>query len=74
MLKRDEIVEILKQARSIDCNCELFGAKKHKYQLNQPISISFVRALEENTVSFFRKITFDLLRKLVTEEPDPIME
>lgn len=47
MLKRDEIVEILKRARSIDSKCELFGTAKHKYQLNLPIRASFVRALEE---------------------------
>lgn len=47
MLKRDEITEILKQARRIDFKCELFGTKKHKYRLNPSISVSFVRALEE---------------------------
>lgn len=47
MLIRDEIVEILKQARAIDSQCELFGTTKHKYQLNPPIRTSFVRTLEE---------------------------
>ena len=47
MLKRDEIARILKQARSIDSKCGLFGSAKHKYQLNPPIRASFVRTLEE---------------------------
>ena len=47
MLKHDEIVKILEQARSIDSKYELFGTTKHKYQLNLPIRPSFVRALEE---------------------------
>ena len=47
MFKRGEIVEILKQARRIDFRCELFGTSKHKYQLNPPVSASFVRTLEE---------------------------
>lgn len=47
MLKREEIARILKWARSVDSQCELFGTAKHKYQLNPPIGTSFVRALEE---------------------------
>ena len=62
MLKRDEIVEILKQAKRVDSRYELFGAKKHKYQLNPPISTSFVRAIEEKyefslPEDYFRFIT-----------------
>lgn len=47
MLNRDEILAALKQARRMDLRRELFGADKHKYQLNLPIRASFVRALEE---------------------------
>lgn len=47
MFNRDAIVEILKQAKSIDSQYELFGTRKHKYQLNLPIRVSFVRSLEE---------------------------
>lgn len=47
MLKRNEILEILEKAKHIDSRYELFGADKHKYRLNPPISASFVRSLEE---------------------------
>lgn len=47
MLNSNEILEILERAKRIDSRYELFGADKHKYRLNPPISASFVRALEE---------------------------
>lgn len=47
MLKRDEILRILDQAHRIDPGCELFGASRHRYQLNPPANLSFVRRVEE---------------------------
>ena len=62
MLKRKEIIKILKQARKIDSEYEMFGASKHKYSLNPPIRESFVRGIEEKygfklPEDYFRFIT-----------------
>ncbi len=34
MWQREEIIEILNQARKIDPKCEVFGASRHQYKLN----------------------------------------
>lgn len=47
MLQRQTIIEILNQAHAIDTQYELFGANQHRYQLNPPLSASFVRETEE---------------------------
>lgn len=41
------VTGILEKAHQIDRNCELFGASKHKYRLNPPISETTVRKVEE---------------------------
>lgn len=45
--KREDIINILNQAQCIDSKYELFGASKHQYKLNPPISASFVHEVEE---------------------------
>jgi len=62
MWKREEVIELLKQAQRIDPKCEKFGAFGHQYKLNQPIQASFVRRVEERygftlPEDYFRFIT-----------------
>lgn len=62
MLNRNRIVKILDKARHTDSHYELFGAATHKYQLNPPISSSFVKMVEEKygftlPEDYFRFIT-----------------
>lgn len=62
MLRREEILVILDEARRLDEKCEMFGASKHRYVLNPPIRASFVRRVEERygfrlTEDYFRFIT-----------------
>lgn len=62
MLKREEILEILKQAKCIDSKFEIFGSAKHQYRLNPPLRASFVRRVEEKygfvlPEDYFRFIT-----------------
>lgn len=47
MLRLDTTLKILEQARRIDTDCEMFGAKAHRYRLNPPVAESFVREAEE---------------------------
>lgn len=47
MLRREEILAVLEEARRLDEECEMFGASKHRYVLNPPIRASFVRGVEE---------------------------
>lgn len=42
----NRIKEKLEQLSKLDRNLSLFGAEKHKYQLNPPISIDKVRQFE----------------------------
>ena len=46
-MNREEILETLKAAAEIDKDFKLFGASRHKYCLNAPVSAEFVRAAEE---------------------------
>jgi len=46
MLQRQAIIEILNRAHAIDTQYELFGAKRHCYQLNPPVAAAFVRETE----------------------------
>lgn len=62
MLRREEIEEILNQARSIDPDCVMFGASAHQYRLNPPIEKSFVEKIEKQygfqlPEDYFRFIT-----------------
>jgi len=45
--RQKEIYLILNKAASVDKNLQLFGAGKHKYSLNKPIDISYVRKAEQ---------------------------
>ncbi len=61
-MNREEIEKILKAAAEIDKDFKLFGASKHKYRLNAPISSDLVRATEEKygftlPEDYFRFIT-----------------
>lgn len=47
MMNREEILEALKAAAEIDKDFRVFGASSHKYRLNDPVSVDFVRAAEE---------------------------
>ena len=47
MLDREEIVRILNEAQKADPDYIVFGAEKHKYELNPPIETVKVRAIEE---------------------------
>lgn len=62
MFQKEEILKILNQARKIDKKYELFGASKHRYKLNPPISVPFVKSIEEKygftlPEDYFRFIT-----------------
>lgn len=62
MLNRESIIEILNKAHQIDSECELFGASRHQYKLNPPISVSYVHDVEERygfelPEDYFRFIT-----------------
>ncbi len=47
MWKRENVIEILNQAKKIDSKYKKFGASAHKYKLNPPIRASFVHNAEE---------------------------
>lgn len=47
MFQREEVEKILKQAESIDPEYVRFGASRHHYKLNPPVSKAFVREMEE---------------------------
>ena len=42
-----EVLKILETAAAIDRDFKVFGALKHKYRLNAPVSVDFVRNAEE---------------------------
>lgn len=61
-MNREEILDTLKDAAEIDKDFKLFGASRHKYRLNAPVSVDFVRAAEEKYAfslpdDYFRFIT-----------------
>lgn len=61
-MNREDVVKVLKAAAEIDKNFKLFGASSHKYRLNDPVSVDFVRAAEEKYAfalpdDYFRFIT-----------------
>lgn len=64
MLNRNEVEKVLKTAKSIDKDFEIFGASKHKYQLNPVTTIEKVQEFEkkygmqlpEEYVSFLTKV------------------
>ncbi|MCM1165978.1 MAG: SMI1/KNR4 family protein [Lachnospiraceae bacterium] len=46
-MNRDGVLKALETAARIDKDFVVFGAGKHKYRLNEPVSVDFVRAAEE---------------------------
>lgn len=61
-MNREDVVKALEAAAEIDKDFKLFGASKHKYRLNAPVSVDFVRAAEEKysftlPEDYFRFIT-----------------
>lgn len=61
-MNREDVVKVLEAAAEIDKDFRLFGASKHKYRLNAPVSVDFVRAAEEKYAftlpeDYFRFIT-----------------
>lgn len=44
---QDYIKDLVARAAKADPECKVFGARSHKYQLNPPVSLEKVRALEE---------------------------
>lgn len=46
-MNRNEVLKILETAAGIDRNYKVFGASRHKYRLNDPIPVGFVRQAEE---------------------------
>lgn len=46
-MNRDGVLKALESAARIDKDFVVFGASRHKYRLNEPVSVDFVRAAEE---------------------------
>ncbi|WMY91621.1 hypothetical protein [Snodgrassella communis] len=51
------------QAKKADRKFKVFGAQSHKYQLNNPISIEQVTAIEQTMVFNYHHVTKLLLPK-----------
>lgn len=47
MFRKEEVERILKQARRMDPQMEMFGVSQHQYRLRPPVDLAFVRATEE---------------------------
>ena len=43
---KSEVLKILETAAAIDRDFKVFGASKHKYRLNAPVSGAYVRTAE----------------------------
>ena len=47
MFHKEEVQEILAQARHMDPGLEIPGVSEHQYKLKPPVDLAFVRAVEE---------------------------
>ncbi len=47
MFRKEEVEQILAQARDMDPNLKMHGASEHQYKLKPPVDLAFVRAVEE---------------------------
>ncbi len=47
MFQREEVERILKQARQMDSQYEMFGASTHQYRLNPPVDWTFLCGVEK---------------------------
>ena len=45
-MNRDEVLKILETAAGIDKDLKISGASTHKYRLNDPVAVDFVRYAE----------------------------
>lgn len=61
-INKDEVLKTLRNAAETDKHFDVFGAKKHRYRLNEPVPPDYVRAAEEKygfslPEDYFRFIT-----------------
>ncbi len=47
MFQKKEVERILDQAKRMDPAFEMFGVSRHKYKLNPPVGLAFVREMEQ---------------------------